>query len=257
MGFFDLLFAGPSLGLLDVLADDPGLAIDAVGVVVATVVPLVVLFTTLAFERKRQEALLAIEREKMRDEQARSKEALRIQEAHHLETQHIQLEEIRVSKMPYLRLSLNRGEEGRMWELDGSGYHSVLSFENCGNGVAFGVHPKIVGQGFEMHQSSRPKGLPTLDLVQRDFMYDSIIAVGEVGEVEVGLLHHDEKGRLVRNLEESIVDKATITLCFRDSLFNDYEQSYVVTIDAKDHHFNIMSQGLPKLVKRRDLKAGL
>lgn len=255
MGLFSLLFAGSGLGLLDALAGNPGLAIDAVGIVVATAVPLIVLVATLTFERKRHEASLALEREKMRIEQVQNQEALRVQQEHHLETQRIQMEEIRVSKMPHLRLSLSRGEEGRMWELDGSGYHSVISFENCGNGAAFGVHPKIVGPGFELHQSMRPKGLPTLDLVQRDYMYDSIIAVGEIGEVEVGLLHHDGKGRLVRKLEESIGDRATITVCFRDSLFNDYEQSYTVTIDAKANHFNIMNQGLPKLVKRRDLRA--
>lgn len=243
------------MGILEALLADPKLGIDSLAIVVSTLVPIIVLIATLSFERKRQAETLDLEREKMRDERARYEEELRIQQEHHLETQRIQMEEIRVSKMPHLRLSLSRGEEGRMWELDGSGYHSVISFENCGNGAAFGVHPKIVGPGFELHQGMRPKGLPTLDLVQRDYMYDSIIAVGEIGEVEVGLLHHDGKGRLVRKLEESVGDKATITVCFRDSLFNGYEQSYTVTIDAKANHFNIMNQGFPKLVKRRDLRA--
>lgn len=253
MGFFDLLLAKPDLDVVSLFYDRPELVLDAVGIMVSTVVPLIVLFVTLAFGRRQQKASLELEREKMRDEQARSKEALRIQEAHHLETQRIQLEEIRVSKMPYLRLSLSHGKEGRMWEFDGSGYHTVLSLENCGNGAAFDVRPKIVGSFLEVYQGSGSKGLPSLDLVQRDYMYDSIIAVGETGKVEVGLLHHDEKGRSVQQLEKSIADRATITFCFRDSLFNDYEQSYTVTIDAKIDHFNIMSQGLPKLVKRRDL----
>lgn len=243
------------MDILEALLADPKLCIDSLGIVVSTVVPIVVLVVTLSFERRRQTETLELEREKMRNERARYEEELRVQQEHHLEIQRIQLEEIRVSKMPHLRLSLKRCEGERLWDLDGSGYHSLLAFENCGNGAAFDVHPKIVGPFLEVYQGRRLKGLPALDLVQRDYMYDSTIAVGETGEVELGLLHHDEEGRTVDKLEESIVDKANVTLCFRDSLFNDYEQSYTVTIDAKADHFNVMRQGFPKLVRRRDLRS--
>ena len=56
MGFFDLFLAKPDLDVVSLFYDRPELVLDAVGIMVSTVVPLIVLFVTLAFGRRQQKA---------------------------------------------------------------------------------------------------------------------------------------------------------------------------------------------------------
>lgn len=228
--------------MLDILLNVPERIMDAIGIIIAAVVPVIIMFTTMRCEKKRYEKSLQEERERHLESLSLEREKLTVEKTHHLDTQRLQQEEIIVSKMPYLCLSTeSRG-----------GYKAVLMVENCGNGSAFEVQPKTTGGASIIHEGRRFTGKPSINLILKDYMYESTISVGKTGHFEVGTIGYDEDGNEISPPRPTCTDKITITLCFKDSLLNAYEQVFEATLDASCSHFNIIRQGFPQLVTHHD-----
>lgn len=193
--------------------------IEIAGIAVAAIIPVIVLIVSLNHSKKQQADALNAANNKF------------------LKSQKLQKEEIRVSKMPYLQLSrCSSGTE-----------KATLEVKNCGNGAAFKVHPKLIGDSCEIFKGNSVGGIPA-DLIQSGNMSDSIIPVGNVGKFDIAVSRH-----VISNSEPTSskisCGSASVTLCFKDSFFNEYEQAFCLTIDATLDHFEIRDQGLPRVTK--------
>lgn len=215
---------------------------DAFWNFLAIIVSFVIVEITLSAERKMNGTNLDIQRNQYQNK-------LENEERLHKESIELEKEQVRANLLPFLKLNRNIeiGQRNKK-------HVFPLQIKNCGNSGAFDIR---VEYKFREETIDFPFvykeqcGIETKYYHYCDFLFDNVLSVGESASFGF-ILNYYENGKPNSNREGPAAGEIRFAIYFKDSLYNQYKQEYMIQFSTNVGCGRVESY-LPELVKMNTL----
>ncbi|WP_394886339.1 hypothetical protein [Clostridium butyricum] len=195
---------------------------------------LVVKITLVADKRKNNENL------EISNKQHR--EVIEEEKKLHNESLELEKRQVRANLLPFLILK-NNIKLGRR----GNGYTFPLKVTNIGNGAAFDIRVDYVESQYnECYVYKEDYGNVIRYYEYSDYLYKNCLTFNDSANFEF-ILNNQVNGVNYSPMEKLVGGKILFKLLFKDAVYNQYEQEYMIKYSSKGECGRIESY-LPKLV---------
>lgn len=200
----------------------------------------VIVKITLKAEQKINKLNLEIQQNQQKTE-------LETQERLHIESIEIEKEQVRANLLPFLKLEQNIEIEKR-----DTNYVFPLKVTNYGNSGAFEISVQfetLKNRGL-CYVCKEDLGKEIRYYQYTDFLFDNVLPVGQSATFGI-LLDICIDGLDYQNNNEFVAGEIQFSILFKDSLYNQYKQAYMIQYTSTLGSGRVESY-LPQLVKKMD-----